>query len=413
MRSLPRAVPLVALGLAVLLGAGRDGRGAPLAPTRAWPAHGRRWCSSRCWRCPPLWTGRVRRREPATARGDPRLLGRGGRPPRRQGDAHPGARGAGHRLRQLPLGQHRRPDHARPHRPAVRAARAHPLRLARLGRPPQRPRPPAPGAHGRSRRPRPHRPPACGVGDVARASDLQYERYNTPRPRNFWHFVTGAPGLGTPDRLRARGAQRHRRRRPARRRADVPDDHRRCPTPRWRRSRSSDPVPIVRPTPTDIPAAGGGRRRRPRRRRGGRPHRRHRADPLLGVARPTTRSTDAARRRRHARRHRLQPQAGRAVDHGPPHPGLHRDRGRGAPRRRPHRQPPARCSPTSGDDATTVAAERGGVERAGHELRQPDHVHPRGAAVAGGRRRPGDRLAHRGVRRRPRRAHRADAGRDR
>src|SRR5690606_2681937 len=28
--------------------------------------------------------------------------------------------------------------------------------------------------------------------------DLQYERYNTPRPRNFWDFVTGAPGLGEP-----------------------------------------------------------------------------------------------------------------------------------------------------------------------------------------------------------------------
>ena len=47
-----------------------------------------------------------------------------------------------------------------------------------------------------------------------------------------------------------------------------------------------------------------------------------------------------------------------------------------------------------------------------HQLRQPDHVHERGAARAGGRRRPGDRVAHRGVLRRPRRAHRADPGRD-
>jgi arabinofuranan 3-O-arabinosyltransferase len=36
------------------------------------------------------------------------------------------------------------------------------------------------------------------AGQVVVQSDLQYERYNTPRPRNFWDFVTKAPGLGEP-----------------------------------------------------------------------------------------------------------------------------------------------------------------------------------------------------------------------
>jgi arabinofuranan 3-O-arabinosyltransferase len=34
------------------------------------------------------------------------------------------------------------------------------------------------------------------AGDVLVQSDLQYERYNTPRPRNFWDFMSHAPGLG-------------------------------------------------------------------------------------------------------------------------------------------------------------------------------------------------------------------------
>ncbi|HEY7071174.1 MAG TPA: alpha-(1-_3)-arabinofuranosyltransferase family protein [Acidimicrobiales bacterium] len=36
------------------------------------------------------------------------------------------------------------------------------------------------------------------AGDVLVQSDLQYERYNTPRPRNFWDFVRRASGLGEP-----------------------------------------------------------------------------------------------------------------------------------------------------------------------------------------------------------------------
>ena len=44
---------------------------------------------------------------------------------------HAGARAAGCRLRVVPVGQHRRPDHARAHGPAVRRARADPVRVGR------------------------------------------------------------------------------------------------------------------------------------------------------------------------------------------------------------------------------------------------------------------------------------------
>lgn len=37
-----------------------------------------------------------------------------------------------------------------------------------------------------------------GVGDVSVRSDLTYERYNTPRPRNLWDLLTHAPDLGAP-----------------------------------------------------------------------------------------------------------------------------------------------------------------------------------------------------------------------
>ena len=37
-----------------------------------------------------------------------------------------------------------------------------------------------------------------GVGDLVLRNDLQYERYNTPRPRTLWELVSGAPGLGEP-----------------------------------------------------------------------------------------------------------------------------------------------------------------------------------------------------------------------
>ncbi len=69
-----------------------------------------------------------------------------------KGDATRGARGARRRLRRVFVGQHRRPDHTRPHESSVRGARAHPVRHRRHRRSPQRARPPLPGAHRRSGR---------------------------------------------------------------------------------------------------------------------------------------------------------------------------------------------------------------------------------------------------------------------
>ncbi len=40
-----------------------------------------------------------------------------------------------------------------------------------------------------------------GVGDIVVRSDLQYERYRTPRPRTLWDLVVGAPGLGEPEQF--------------------------------------------------------------------------------------------------------------------------------------------------------------------------------------------------------------------
>ena len=37
-----------------------------------------------------------------------------------------------------------------------------------------------------------------GVGDVVLRNDLQYERYNTPRPRSLLALVSAMPGLGEP-----------------------------------------------------------------------------------------------------------------------------------------------------------------------------------------------------------------------
>ncbi len=37
-----------------------------------------------------------------------------------------------------------------------------------------------------------------GVGDIVLRSDLAYERYNLPRPRQTWALLTGAEGLGRP-----------------------------------------------------------------------------------------------------------------------------------------------------------------------------------------------------------------------
>ena len=111
---------------------------------------------------------------------------------------HPGPRDPRHRLRVLPLGQHRRPGHAGADRPPVRRPGARALRFGA-----SRPTCSTPSTVA-SKRTSPSPSPFAPVARIMRAgqvlvrSDLQYERYNTPRPRELWALLRRAPGLGAP-----------------------------------------------------------------------------------------------------------------------------------------------------------------------------------------------------------------------
>ncbi|MGH9230536.1 MAG: alpha-(1-_3)-arabinofuranosyltransferase domain-containing protein [Acidimicrobiales bacterium] len=194
MRSLPRAVPLVALGLAVLLGAG------VISVVRRWP----RWnrpaliggVAAAVLALPPLWLGEfvpenLRRQDipdywqdaadQLEAEGDDtRVL------------VVPGSDFASYRwgntVDPILPGLMDRPSVQReliPHGSAASANLLNALDL-RLQERTADPDSIAPIAR------------LLRAGDVLVQSDLQYERYNTPRPRNFWDLMTLAGGLGDP-----------------------------------------------------------------------------------------------------------------------------------------------------------------------------------------------------------------------
>ncbi|HZA79742.1 MAG TPA: alpha-(1-_3)-arabinofuranosyltransferase family protein, partial [Acidimicrobiales bacterium] len=194
MRSLPRAVPLVALGLAVLLGAGLT------SLVRRWP----RWdrpalvggVAAAVLALPPLWLGQfvpenLRREEIPdywqqaadhleAAGHDTRVL------------VVPGSDFASYRWGNtvdpvLP-GLLDRPSVQRELIPYGSPASANLLNALDLAFQERTADPDSVAAIARLLR----------AGDVLVQSDLQYERYNTPRPRNFWDFMTSAPGLGDP-----------------------------------------------------------------------------------------------------------------------------------------------------------------------------------------------------------------------
>ena len=354
----PGPCPLVALGLAALP---RRRRRPPSAAPRS--AAGCAPPSPSPWRrrtsaLPAAVDRRHGAGEPRPARGRARLLARGRRPPRRRRRRHPGARGARRRLRHLPLGQHRRPDHARADRPPVRRPRADPLRLAGVGRPARRPRPPHPGAHPRPRRARRRRPPPRRRRRRRCATTSSSSATARPGPYDLWP----APGR----RARPRRAGRLRRRRSSTSRSPrcrsldelaLLDRRPAAPARRSRSSPSTTPSPIVRTAP------GRRRRRRGRRRRG--PGRR-RAPPGCSTATSSIRygaslGADGVdgrrRRRRRARHHRRQP-ARRA---GGGRRCATRSASSRAPRRarrRPHRQPPAAVPGRRGGLADHRAAPR-------------------------------------------------------
>ncbi|MGH9213920.1 MAG: alpha-(1-_3)-arabinofuranosyltransferase domain-containing protein [Acidimicrobiales bacterium] len=196
MRSLPRAVPLVALGLAVLLGSG------VACVVRRWPKLTRPvgWGAAALavLALPPLWLGRfvpdnLRRpedipdywREAAQRldedESDTRVL------------AIPGSDFASYRwgntVDPILPGLIDRASVARELIPYGSAASANLLNAFDLRLQERTADPDALAAIARLMR----------AGDLLVISDYQYERFNTPRPRNLWDHVTQAEGLGEPE----------------------------------------------------------------------------------------------------------------------------------------------------------------------------------------------------------------------
>ncbi|HEX6421414.1 MAG TPA: alpha-(1-_3)-arabinofuranosyltransferase family protein [Acidimicrobiales bacterium] len=195
MRSLPRAVPLVALALAVLLGSGIT------SVARRWRRTARPLAVAAVLAAllalPTLWTGRfvpenLRRPEAVPAYWE-------------EAAAHLERRGHDTRVLVLPgtdFASYRwgntvdpvlpglidRPSVQRELIPYGSPASANLLNAFDLRFQERTADPDSIAAVARLMR----------AGDVLVQSDLQYERYNTPRPRNLWDLVAGARGLGEP-----------------------------------------------------------------------------------------------------------------------------------------------------------------------------------------------------------------------
>ncbi|MGH9111531.1 MAG: alpha-(1-_3)-arabinofuranosyltransferase domain-containing protein, partial [Acidimicrobiales bacterium] len=195
MRSLPRAVPLVALGLAVLLGAGITSvvRRRPRLDRPALVAG----MALALLALPPLWLGtfvpeNLRRQEtiPDYWRDAADHLDQGGSDTRVL--VVPGSDFASYRwgntVDPILPGLIDRPSVQRELIPYGSPASANLLNAFDLGLQERTADPDSVAPIARLLR----------AGEVLVQSDLQYERYNTPRPRNFWDFVTSAAGLGEP-----------------------------------------------------------------------------------------------------------------------------------------------------------------------------------------------------------------------
>jgi arabinofuranan 3-O-arabinosyltransferase len=195
MRSLPRAVPLVALGLAVLLGAGVT------SVHRRWP---RTTVPATVavvavvvLALPPLWLGRF----------VPQNLRRPESVPDYwvEAAAHLDAQGDDTRVLVVPgsdFASYRWGNTVDPVLPGLMDRASAQRELIPYGSPPSANLLNAFDLLLQERTADPDSLAAIArlmrAGDVLVQSDLQYERYNTPRPRNFWDFVLAAPGLGDP-----------------------------------------------------------------------------------------------------------------------------------------------------------------------------------------------------------------------
>ena len=212
LRSTSRAVPLVALGLAVLLGIGVN------AVAARWADRGPQWRGRSVLalaaaglvivlaivNLPALWTGDFYTKDLDPRRGHPAVLDRRHRRARRAAARHPRARDPRLRLRRVPLGPDRRPDHARAHGPA-RTSRASWCRGAR--------RASADLLNALDHRlqegvldPSSIAPVArlMSAGSIVYRADLQTDRYDLARAVPVWRLLTEPTpdGLGEADEVR-------------------------------------------------------------------------------------------------------------------------------------------------------------------------------------------------------------------
>ena len=350
MRSLPRAVPLLVLGLAVLLGAGhRTSLAAPAPRAAARPRPRRAASPVLVVLClPPLWTGDIGGREPPAPRGGPAVLDRRRAVLDLDGQT---TDDWATRVLELPgsdFASYRWGNTVDPITPGLMDRPYVARELIPYGSPPS-----ADLLNAFDRRLQEGTLDAgaiaplarlMGVGDIVLRYDLQYERYNLARPRADVGAVPrrhpasgrcasfGGTAENVPDPTLPLHDELELAARPT------------CPTRRRSRcSRSSDPVGIVRAIPADRARAAGRRRRGPGRPGVRRARRRHRGGPVLGVVRRRRREPGPRARppRRGARAHRHQPPAPAALEHDAGERRLHRAGRRGAAPRRPHRQPPA------------------------------------------------------------------------
>ncbi len=237
------------------------------------------------------------------------------------------------------------------------------------------------------------------AGQILVRSDLEYEHYDTPRPRDLWRFLLGAPGLGEPVRVRYA-------RRPTRPGLPVPmlDELDAEPRPDAGRSPAGG-----RPARRRRPADRHGQAHRPRRSswpatatgsstRRRRPHRRHRAAPLQrgddrrrADRRPSTTGavlvvTDSNRRRAE-RWGTIRFTSGYTEPAGLEPLVVDRSDAR------------LPVFPDADDDARTVAVHRGGITANATSYGGRNEYLPEDRPATRGRRRPHHRLAH--VPRRP------------
>ena len=184
LRSTARAVPMLVLGLAVLLGIGISAWWEAMAARGRGVDRGGRGRGGRGAvrgeRAGPL-ARPVLQHVPRTRRAGPDVLEAGAAGARRQGRRHPRARAARRRLRRVPVGRHDRPDRARAHGPAVRRPRAGPVGRRRHDQPADRARParagPARSTRTRSRRSRGSWASAtCSSGSTSRPTSSRSSR---------------------------------------------------------------------------------------------------------------------------------------------------------------------------------------------------------------------------------------------